>query len=168
MIFQYSPIMCRIIAVNLPLAPRLRGRFFKGRKNNLSFASPSIRCPTPSHKLRYLTQSLSVLCSSPTPSHQKIRLRQAYTLSFYLSVMGRVSPVPNHTFHTYRFLYTEGFLRAAFQYLHTFHGFHPYAQSSASPCSLARDLFNDTAEFTLCYGLYDCSLLLLRLLYPLA
>ena len=38
--------MCRIIAVNLPLAPRLRGRFFKGRKNNLSFASPSIRCPT--------------------------------------------------------------------------------------------------------------------------
>ena len=26
-------------------------------------------------------------------------------LSFYLSVMGRVSPVPNHTFHTYRFLY---------------------------------------------------------------
>ena len=25
----------------------------------------------PSHKLRYLTQSLSVLCSSPTPSHQK-------------------------------------------------------------------------------------------------
>ena len=38
--------MCRIIAVNLPLAPRLRGRLFKGRKNNLSFASPSIRCPT--------------------------------------------------------------------------------------------------------------------------
>ncbi len=26
--------------------------------------------------------------------------------------MGRVSPVPNHTFHTYRFLYTEGFFRA--------------------------------------------------------
>ena len=43
----------------------------------------------------------------------EIRFRQAYTLSFYLSVMGRVSPVPNHTFHTYRFLYTEGFLRAA-------------------------------------------------------
>ena len=28
--------------------------------------------------------------------------------------MGRVSPVPNHTFHTYRFPYTEGFFRAAF------------------------------------------------------
>ena len=49
--------------------------------------------------------------------------------------MGRVSPVPNHTFHTYRFLYTEGFLRAAFQFLHTFHGFHPYAQGSASLCN---------------------------------
>ena len=87
----------------------------------------------------------------------EIRFRQAYTLSFYLSVMGRVSPVPNHTFHTYRFLYTEGFLRAAFQFLRTFHGFHPYAQGSASLCSLFRDLSNDTAEFTLCYGLHDCS-----------
>ncbi len=44
----------------------------------------------------------------------EIRSRQAYTLSFYLLVMGRVSPVPNHTFHTYRFPYTEGFFRAAF------------------------------------------------------
>ncbi len=79
----------------------------------------------------------------------EIRFRQAYTLSFYLSVMGRVSPVRIHTFHTYRFLYTEGFLRAAFQFLHTFHGFHPYAQGSASLCSLFRDLSNDTAEFTL-------------------
>ena len=44
----------------------------------------------------------------------EIQFRQAYTLSFYLLVMGRVSPVPNHTFHTYRFPYTEGFFRAAF------------------------------------------------------
>ena len=43
----------------------------------------------------------------------ELRFRQAYTLSLYLSVMGRVSPVPNHTFYTYRFLYTERFLRAA-------------------------------------------------------
>ena len=28
--------------------------------------------------------------------------------------------------------------------------------------------FNDTAEFTLCYGLHNCSPLLSRLLYPLA
>lgn len=28
--------------------------------------------------------------------------------------MGRISPVPNHSFHTYRFPYTEGFFRAAF------------------------------------------------------
>ena len=41
-------------------------------------------------------------------------ISQAYTLSLYLSVMGRVSPVPNHTFHTYRFPYTERFFRAAF------------------------------------------------------
>ena len=87
----------------------------------------------------------------------EIRFRQAYTLSLYLSVMGRVSPVPNHTFHTYRFPYTEGFFRAAFQFLHTFHGFRPYAQGSTSLFALFRDLFNDTAEFTLCYGLHDCS-----------
>lgn len=54
---------------------------------------------------------------------------------------GRVSPVPNHTFHTYRFLYTEGFLRGASQYLPTFHGLRPYAQGSTSLCSLFRDLF---------------------------
>ena len=44
----------------------------------------------------------------------ELRFRQAYTFSLYLSVMGRVSPVPNHTFHTYHFLYTEGFFRVAF------------------------------------------------------
>ena len=83
--------------------------------------------------------------------------RQAYTLHLYLSVTGRVSPVPNHTFHTYRFPYTEGFFRVAFQFLYTFHGLHPYVQGSTSLCSPFGDLFNDTAEFTLCYGLHDCS-----------
>ena len=68
----------------------------------------------------------------------EIRFRQAYTHSLYLSVMGRVSPVPNHTFHTYRFLYTESFFRAAFQYLHTFHGFRPFAPDSTSLSSLSR------------------------------
>ena len=86
----------------------------------------------------------------------EIRFRQAYTLSLYLSVMGRVSPVPNYTFHTYRFLYTEGFFRAVFQFLHTFHGFRLFYQGSTS-LFLFRVLFNDTAEFTLCYGLHDCS-----------
>ena len=71
----------------------------------------------------------------------EIRFRQAYTLSLYHLVMGRVSPVPNYTFHTYRFLYTEGFFRAVFQFLHTFHGFRPYAQGSTPLCSLFRDLF---------------------------
>ena len=62
----------------------------------------------------------------------EIRFRQAYTLSLYHLVMGRVSPVPNYTFHTYRFLYTEGFFRAVFQFLHTFHGFHLFYQGSTS------------------------------------
>ena len=44
----------------------------------------------------------------------EICFRQAYTLSRYLSVMGRVSPVPNHTSQTYRFPYTERFFCAAF------------------------------------------------------
>ncbi len=68
----------------------------------------------------------------------EIRFRQAYTLSFYLSVTGRVSPVPNHTFHTYHFPYTGGFFRAAFQFLHTFHGFRPYCPGSTSLYSLSR------------------------------
>ena len=84
-------------------------------------------------------------------------ISQAYTLSLYLSVMGRVSPVPNYTFHTYRFLYTEGFFRAVFQFLHTFHGFRLFYQGSTSLFFSFETFFNDTAEFTLCYGLHDCS-----------
>ena len=94
-----------------------------------------------------------------SPSHgfpSEIRFYQTHTLSLCLSVMGRVSPVPNYTFHTYRFLYTEGFFRAVFQFLHTFHGFRLFYQGSTS-LFLFRVLFNDTAEFTLCYGLHDCS-----------
>ena len=91
--------------------------------------------------MRFLAQSLSVLCSSPTPSHQKYDFAKLIRFLFYLSVMVRVSPVPNHTFHTYRFLYTEGFFCAAFQFLRTFHGFRPYAQGSTPLCSLFRDLF---------------------------
>ena len=51
---------------------------------------------------------------------------------------GRISPVPNHTFHIYRFPYTEGFICAVFQYLHTFHGFRPITQGSTSLCTLSR------------------------------
>ena len=35
----------------------------------------------------------------------------------------------NQNVHTYRFLYTERFFRAAFQFLHTFHGFRPYTKA---------------------------------------
>ena len=140
--------------IGAPVAYRLHAGFVPARKPG--------KLPretfSQSYDLEYGADSL--------PS--EIRFRQAYTLSFYLSVMGRVSPVPNHTFHTYRFLYTERFFRAAFQFLHTFHGFRPYTQGSTSLCSPIRDLFSDTAEFTLCYGLHNCSPLLPRLLYPLA
>lgn len=37
-------------------------------------------------------------------------------------------------------------------------GFHLYARGSTPLLFfLLKDLFHDTAEFTLCYGLYDCS-----------
>ena len=97
----------------------------------------------------------------------EIRFRQAYTLSLYLLVMGRVSPVPNHTFHTYRSPYTEGFFRADSS-IYTRSMVFAHMPEAQLPFSLFRDLFNDTAEFTLCYGLHDCSHLLSRLLYPLA
>ena len=75
-IFQYSPIMYRIIAVNLPLAPRLRGRFFKGRKNNLSFASPSIRCPTIRGWINYFKiGSMKTLCKE-LDANIRFRLRK--------------------------------------------------------------------------------------------
>ena len=85
--------------------------------------------------------SCTVIIGTMFPSDSlpsEIRFRQAYTLSLYLSVMGRVSPVPNYTFHTYRFLYTEGFFRAVFQFLHTFHGFRLFCQGSTSLFSLSR------------------------------
>ena len=72
MIFQYSPIMCRIIAVNLPLAPRLRGRFFEKRKNNLPFASPSIRCP-PVYDFRFSGLSCCRLLFQFTPLREGLR-----------------------------------------------------------------------------------------------
>ena len=69
-------------------------------------------------------------------------IRNTFSSGLYASSLpfgdGRVSPVPNHTFHTYRFLYTERFFRAAFQFLHTFHGFRLYTQGSTSLYSLSR------------------------------
>ena len=87
----------------------------------------------------------------------EIRFRQAYTLSLYLSVMGRVSPVPNHTFHTYRFPYTERFFRAAFPVSSHVPWFSPICSRLNFSLLSFETFFNDTAEFTLCYGLHDCS-----------
>ena len=88
MIFQYSPIMCRIIAVNLPLAPRLRGRFFKGRKNNLSFASPSIRCPTTyGQALRRIIIPEAFEVALPTLGNSLISIIKGTSLAFTCAVV---------------------------------------------------------------------------------
>lgn len=66
-----------------------------------------------------------------------------------------VSPVPNHTINTCRFPYTGGFFDVAFQVLHIFRGIRPSYQSSTSSLPAFAVLFNDTAEFTLCYDLHS-------------
>lgn len=68
----------------------------------------------PSHRLRFLAQSLSVLCSSPTPSHQKYDFAKLIRFLFTFRWWVGSLQFRNHTFHTYRFPYTEGFFRAAF------------------------------------------------------
>ena len=92
----------------------------------------------PFHSLRFLAQPLSVLCSPPTPSCHDSDF--AKLIHFIFTFRWQVGSLQfrNHTFHAYRFPYTEGFFRVAFQYLHTFHGFHPFAQGSTSLCSLKR------------------------------
>lgn len=68
------------------------------------------------------------LCKSAISLHQIIcDFFTAYT------VQSRVSPVPDHTFNTYRFLYTGGFFDGAIQVLPIFHGLRPVLQGSTSP-----------------------------------
>jgi len=57
-----------------------------------------------------------VLLPPLTPSCQSYNftIQLIYTFFTFL-VTSRVSPVPNHTFHTYRFLYTGSFFDATFQ-----------------------------------------------------
>lgn len=51
---------------------------------------------------------------------------------FTCLVISRVSPVPWHTFHTYRSPYTGGFSLVLFQFLPNFHGLRPIEQGSTS------------------------------------
>ncbi|BAH05073.1 hypothetical protein CKR_0022 [Clostridium kluyveri NBRC 12016] len=66
----------------------------------------------------------------------------------------KVSPVPNHTINTCRFLYTGGFFDGAIQVLPIFRGFHPISQGSTPSFPPIGDLFNDAAEFILYYNLH--------------
>ncbi len=60
-----------------------------------------------------LSISSLILLPPLTPSQQTSISSLTYRLPVYIIVLGRVSPVPNHTFHTYRFPYTEGFFDGA-------------------------------------------------------
>jgi len=100
----------------------------------------------------------SVLLPPLTPSCQSYNfIFLTYMHFLYLLVAGRVSPVPNYTFHTYRFPYTEGFFDGAPVSFHRpwFSPIFPRLNSLFP--SFWKTYFNDTAEFTLCYGLHDCS-----------
>lgn len=95
--------------------------------------------------------------------------RQAYTLSLYLSVMGKVPPVPKPHFPYILLPLYRGIPPCCFPISSHVPWFSPiYARLNFPLFSFQRPLFDDTAEFTLCYGLHVCSLLLSRLLYPLA
>lgn len=122
----------------------------------------------PSHKLRCLAQPLSVLCSSPTPSHQKYDfaklIRFLFTFRWWVrSLQFRItlfihtaSSIPRDS----SVLLSSIFARSMV-FAHMRKAQLPFVLFSAA-------FFDDTAEFTLCYGLHDCWLLLSRLLYPLA
>ena len=80
----------------------------------------------------------------------------------------RFSPVPNHTFHTYRFLYTERFSMVLPVSSHL-----PWSSPCAPRLDFPNLLFSeqfiyDTAEFTLCYGLYACSPSFENFIHPLS
>ena len=121
----------------------------------------------PSHKLRFLAQSLSVLCSPPTPFHQKYDF--AKLIRFLFTIWWWVGSLQ---FRTTLFIHTVSSIprdsSVLFSSFSTRSMVFAYFAKAQLPFSLFRDLFNDTAEFTLCYGLHNCSPLLPRLLYPLA
>ena len=63
----------------------------------------------------------------------RIRFRLLLIRFFFTClVISRVSPVPGHTFHTYRSPYTGGFSLVLFQFLPNFHGLRPIEQGSTS------------------------------------
>ena len=88
----------------------------------------------------------------------EIRFRQAYAYSLYLSVMGRVSPVPKPHFSYIPLPIYRGILPCCFSSFFTRSmAFTHIPKVQLSFALFSETFFNDTAEFTLCYGLHDCS-----------
>ena len=92
----------------------------------------------PSHKLRYLAQPLSVLCSSPTPSHQEYvfvkLIRFLFTFRWWV---GSLQFRTTLSIHTASHIPRDSSV-LLFQFLHTFYGFRLYTQGSTSLYSLSR------------------------------
>ena len=107
---------------------------------------------------------------SHTPLLSRIRFRLLLIRFFFTClVISRVSPVPGHTFHTYRSPYTGGFSLVLFQFLPNFHGLRPIGQGSTSSFLLFWE------KFYLRYGRIHFMLrsawllaLLMKLHYPSA
>lgn len=75
--------------------------------------------------------------------------------------------VHNHIFHTYRFLYTEG-ISMVLPVSSRIPWSSPCVPRLDFPNLLFSDQFYyDMAEFTLCYGLYDCSLSFEDFIHPI-
>ena len=108
------------------------------------------------HKLRFLAQPLSVLCFLPTLFHQKYDfarlIRFLFTFRCWVGSLQFRTTLSNIPFPIY-----QGILPCCFPVSSHVPWFSPIFPRHNFPFFLFRDLFNDTAEFTLCYGLHDCS-----------
>ena len=108
------------------------------------------------HKLRFLAQPLSVLCFLPTLFHQKYDFARLIRFLFTFRCW-----VGSLQFRTTLFIHTVSSIprdsSVLFSSFSTRSMVFAYFAKAQLPFSLFRDLFNDTAEFTLCYGLHDCS-----------
>ena len=107
------------------------------------------------HKLRFLAQPLSVLCFLPTLFHQKYDfarlIRFLFTFRCWVGSLQFRTTLSNIPFPIY-----QGILPCCFPVSSHVPWFSPIFPRHNFPFFLFRDLFNDTAEFTLCYGLRDC------------
>lgn len=82
----------------------------------------------------------------------------AYMLSLYSYRCAKEGLSSSEPYYKYMSLpIHRRILQCCFQVLHIFHGLHPLTQGSTSSLPAFTVLFNDMAEFTLCYDLYSRS-----------